>query len=300
MTTSRLASLQERLVILTGEENYDAWYETVCAYAMANRVRRHLDPSSATRLPKTQEGPPNHANTSLPLEERQQQEAAAHEQQKKLERSKEDEQVAAGIITLSIDQSLRKFIKSSKTPSQMMERLKERFAPRKQGLYSARYKAWLTIHPTTAIATTMRQSDNNSTMSLVEWGELVSKGKGAMIGIGEALPEWAYICAFMRGLAGGEFAAYVDDLLNMLDQRAEELELENTDNDDSEISFEEVFDSFLQHEREVKKAKAAKAENEPRSKKTQKRMEHQQQQQQQQQPPPIWSVRVSFFDEDGK
>lgn len=298
MTTSRLASLQERLVILTGEENYDAWYETVCAYAMANRVRRHLDPSSATRLPKTQEGPPNHANTNLPPEERQQQEAAAHEQQKKLERSKEDEQVAAGIITLSIDQSLRKFIKSSKTPSQMMERLKERFAPRKQGAYSARYKAWLTIHPTTAIATTMRQSDSNSTMSLVEWGELVSKGKGAMVGIGEALPEWAYICAFMRGLSGGEFAAYVDDLLNMLDQRAEELELENNDNDDSEISFEEVFDSFLQHEREVKRAKA-KAENEHRSKKTQKKMEHQQQQQLQQSPP-IWSVRVSFFDEDGK
>lgn len=299
MTTSRPASLQERLVILTGEENYDAWYETVCAYAMANRVRRHLDPSSATRLPKTQEGPPNYANTSLPLEERQREEAAAHEQQKKLERNKEDEQVAEGIITLSIDQSLRKFIKSSKTPSQMMERLKERFAPRKQGVYSARYKAWLTIHPTTAIATTMRQSDNNSTMSLVEWGELVSKGKGAMVGIGEALPEWAYICAFMRGLSGGEFAAYVDDLLNMLDQRAEELELENNDNDDSEISFEEVFDSFLQHEREVKTAKA-KAENEHRSKKTQKRMEQQQQQQQQQKSPPIWSVRVSFFDEDGK
>lgn len=297
MTTSRLASLQERLVILTGEENYDAWYETVCAYAMANRVRRHLDPSSATRHPKTQEGPPNHANTSLPLEERQQQETAAHEQQKKLERTKEDEQVAAGIITLSIDQSLRKFIKSSKTPSQMMERLKERFAPRKQGVYSARYKAWLTIHPTTAIATTMRQSDNNSTMSLVEWGELVSKGKGAMVGIGEALPEWAYICAFMRGLSGSEFAAYVDDLLNMLDQRAEELELENNDNDDSEISFEEVFDSFLQHEREVKSAKA-KVENEHRSKKTQKRMEHQQQQEQQS--PPIWSVRVSFFDEHGQ
>lgn len=301
MTASRLASLQERLVILTGEENYDAWYETVCAYAMANRVRRHLDPSSsATRLPKTQEGPPDHANTSLPLEERQQQqqqEAAAHEQQKKLERSKEDEQVAAGIITLSIDQSLRKFIKSSKTPSQMMERLKERFAPRKQGLYSARYKAWLTIHPTTAIATTMRQSDNNnSTMSLLEWGEMVSKGKGAMVGIGEALPEWAYICAFMRGLSGGEFAAYVDDLLHMLDQRADELKFENNDdnnnNDDSEISFEEVFDSFLQHEREVKTAKA-KAEKEQSNKKTQKRMA-------QQQSPPIWSVRVSFFNEDGK
>lgn len=296
MTASRLASLQERLVILTGEENYDAWYETVCAYAMANRVRRHLDPSSsAIRLLKTQEGPSDHANTSFSLEERQQQqEAAAHEQQKKLEESKEDEQVAAGIITLSIDQSLRKFIKSSKTPSQMMERLKERFAPRKQGLYSARYKAWLTIHPTTAIATTMRQSDNNGTMSLLEWGELVSKGKGVMVGIGEALPEWAYICAFMRGLSGGEFAPYVDDLLHMLDQRAEELKLENNDdnNSDSEISFEEVFDSFLQHEREVKSAKA-KAENEQSSKKTQKRMA-------QQQLPPIWSVRVSFFNEDGK
>lgn len=298
MTPSRLASLQERLVILTGEENYDAWYETVCAYAMANRVRRYLDPSSATRLPKTQEGPPDHANTSLPLEERQQQEATAHEQQKKLERSKEDEQVAAGIITLSIDQSLRKFIQSSKTPSQMMERLKERFSPRKQGLYSARYKAWLTIHPTTAIATTIRQSDkdNNSTMPLLEWGELVSKGKGAMVGIGEALPEWAYICAFMRGLSGGEFAAYVDDLLHMLDQRAEELELDrnnDTNNDDSEISFEEVLDSFLQHEREVKTAKA-KEENDHRSKKTQERMA------QQQQSPPIWSVRVSFFNEDRK
>lgn len=302
MTTSRLATLQERLVILTGQENYDAWYETVCAYAMANRVRRHLDPSSAPRLPKTQAGPPSHANTSLPQEQQQQQqEAAAHEQQQNLERSKEDEQVAAGIITLSIDQSLRKFIKSSKTPSQMMERLKERFAPRKQGVYSARYKAWLTIHPTTATATTMGQSDNISTISLVEWGELVSKGKGAMVGMGENLPEWAYICAFMRGLSGGEFAAYVDDLLNMLDQRAEELELENNNHDDdSEISFEEVFESFVQHEREVKKAKAkAKAENEHRSsKKTQKRME--QQQQQQQQSPPIWSVRVSFFDEDGR
>lgn len=296
MNTSRPASLQEQLVILTGEENYDAWYETVCAYAMANRVRRHLDSSSAPRPPKIQAGLPNHANTSPTLEE-QQQEAAAHEQQKKLERSKQDEQVAAGIITLSIDQSLRKFIKSSKTPSQMMERLKERFAPSKQGVYSARYKAWLTIHPTTATATTMGQSDNNSTISLVEWGELVSKGKGTMVGMGENLPEWAYICAFMRGLSGGEFAAYVDDLLNMLDQRAEELELENNDDgDDSEISFEEVFDSFLQHEREVKKSKA-KAENEHRSKKTQKRME---QQQQQQQPPPIWSVRVSFFDEDGR
>lgn len=290
MTTSRLASLQERLVILTGEENYDAWYETVCAYAMANRVRRHLDPSSAPRLPKPQAGPSYHANTSLSLDEQQQQEAAAHEQQKKLESNKEDEQVAAGIITLSIDQCLRKFIKSSKTPSQMMERLKERFAPRKQGVYSARYKAWLTIHPITP--TPMGQSDKNSTISLVEWGELVSKGKGAMVGMGENLPEWAYICAFMRGLSGGEFAAYVDDLLNMLDQRAEELELENNDEEDSEISFEEVFESFVQHEREVKKAKT-KAENEHHSKKTPKRME-----QQQQQPPPIWSVRVSFFDED--
>lgn len=299
MTTSRLSSLKERLVILTGGENYDAWYETVCAYAMANRVRRHLDPSSATRLPKTREGPPDHANTSLPLEERQQQqEAAAHEQQKKLERSKEDEQVAVGIITLSIDQSLRKFIKSSKTPSQMMERLKERFAPRKQGVYSARYKAWLTIHPTTAMATTMRQSDkdNNTTLSLLEWGELVSKGKSAMVVIGEALPEWAYICAFMRGLSGGEFAAYVDDLLQMLDHRAEQLELDknnDNDNDDSGISFEEVFDSFLQHERELKTAKA-KAENEHRRKKTQKMMSQQQESQ------PVWSVRVSFFNGDGK
>lgn len=292
MNTSKLASLQERLVILTGEENYDAWYDTVCAYAMANRVRKHLDPSSAPRLPKSQAGPPKHASTSLPLEEQQQQEVAAHEQQKKVERNEEDEQVAAGIITLSIDESLRKLIKSSKTPWQMMERLKERFGPRKQGLYSARYKAWLTIHPTTT--TTGQQSAHNSTMSLAEWGELVSKGKGAMVGMGETLPEWAYICAFMRGLSGGEFAAYVDDLLHMLDQRAEELKEDNNndDDDDSEISFERVFESFLQHEREVKKAKA---ESEQRNKKkTQKRMEPQPP------PPPMWSVRVSFFDDDGR
>lgn len=294
MNTSKLAPLHERLVILTGEGNYDAWYETVCAYAMANRVRKYLDPSSAPRLPKTQAGPPNHANTSLPLEEQQQKEAVAHERQKKLERNKEDEQVAAGIIMLSIDQSLRKLIKSSNTPWQMMDLLKERFGPRKQGVYSARYKAWLTIHPT---RTTEQESDNNSTMSLAEWGEVVSKGKEAMEGMGETLPEWAYIYAFMRGLSGGEFAAYVDDLLHMLDQRAEELKDNNNNDDDDDdyydsgISFEEVFESFLQHEREVKKAKAA--ENEKRNKKTQKRVEPQAPQ------PPTWSVRVSFFNDDG-
>lgn len=300
MNTSKLPPLQERLVILTGEESYDAWYETVCAYAMANRVRKYLDPSSAPRLPKTQAGPPNHTNTSLPLEEQQQQQqqqqaAAALERQRMLERNKEDEQVAAGIIMLSIDQSLRKLIKSSNTPWQMMDRLKERFGPRKQGVYSARYKAWLTIHPTRTMG---HESDNNSTMSLAEWGEVVSKGKGAMVGMGETLPEWAYIYAFMRGLSGGEFAAYVDDLLHMLDQRAEELKDKNNNDEDadyydSEISFEEVFESFLQHEREVKKAKAA--ENEKRNKKTQKRVEPQATQ-----PPPAWSVRVSFFDDDGR
>lgn len=298
MNTSKLAPLHERLVILTGEGNYDAWYETVCAYAMANRVRKYLDPSSAPRLPKTQAGPPNHANTSLPLEEQQQQqqqkEAVAHERQKKLERNKEDEQVAAGIIMLSIDQSLRKLIKFSNTPWQMMDLLKERFGPRKQGVYSARFKAWLTIHPT---RTTGQESDNNSTMSLAEWGEVVSKGKGAMEGMGETLPEWAYIYAFMRGLSGGEFAAYVDDLLHMLDQRAEELKDNNNNDDDDDdyydsgISFEEVFESFLQHEREVKKAKAA--ENEKRNKRTQKKVEPQAPQ------PSTWSVRVSFFNDDG-
>lgn len=172
----------------------------------------------------------------------------------------------------------------------MMERLKERFAPRKQGVYSARYKAWLTIHPTKTTTTT-GQSDYNSTMSLVEWGELVSKGKGVMVRMGENLPEWAYICAFMRGLSGGEFAAYMDDLLHRLDQRAEELKDDNDNDDDgdggySEISIEEVFEAFLQHEREVKKAKA---DHEHRNKKPQKSMEP---------PPPQWSVRVSFFDDD--
>ncbi|MCJ1342670.1 hypothetical protein MMC31_000857 [Peltigera leucophlebia] len=298
MNTFKLAALQERLVILTGEENYDAWYETVCSYAMANRVRKHLDPPSVPQLSKAQARPPNHANTSLLLEEQQQQEAAGHEQHKKLGRDKDDEQVAAGIIMLSIDQSLRKVIKSSKTPWQMMERLKERFGSRKEGVYSARYKAWLTIHPT---ATTGQQSDNKSTISLAEWGELVSKGKAAMVGMGETLPEWTYICAFMRGLSGGEFAAYVDDLLHMLDQRAEEFNKDENNsnnnkknNDDSDISFEEVLESFLQHEREVKKAKAE--HDEQRDKKTEekkkKRMEPQ--------PPPSpkWSVRISFFDDD--
>ncbi len=238
---------------------------------MANRVWKYLDGSA--RRPKL----PAEVEQDKDLEKVS---AEAREKYEgELEKSKEDELVAVGIIKLSVEEGLRRHIKDVRTPKQMMDRLKKLFQPHKGGFYSTRHHAWHKI-------CSMRQSD---CASLSDWGEVVRRGKAQMVEMGEDLPEWQYICAFLHGLSK-RFSADVADILNELDQRTEESagkkpakegrsgkapakeDISERAHKD-EVSFEVVLAAFLEHEREV----------------AQKFQKSQQ---------PLWSVRISYFGED--